>query len=222
MADKAGIVLGYDTAGAGIVAARTESSGQPLAFWTYNGSAWGERARISKEGNVGIGTTSPGAKLHVANSLSGAEATYRGNIIVESGETDAAANGLEFKSGNSSGGYGFRLATIIDAAGTGHDFRIQGRSNNATWTSRLSVNSTTGNVGIGTTSPISTLYAQGSVTISESGKYVDGNIYQSSDGSSAGTFIGSGYIMTAQVCQAAMLINRNGSDGNAINFYRSG
>jgi len=65
VADRPGISLGYDTAGAGIIAADTQSTGQPIAFWTYNGSTWGERARISKEGNVGIGTTSPVNSLHV-------------------------------------------------------------------------------------------------------------------------------------------------------------
>jgi hypothetical protein len=56
-ADRPGIILGYDTAGGGIIAAATQSSGQPLNFWTYNGSAWGERMRITSGGNVGIGTT---------------------------------------------------------------------------------------------------------------------------------------------------------------------
>ena len=70
-ADQPGVVLGYDTAGAGIVAARTNSSGQPLAFWTYNGSAWGERARITSAGLVQIGDTVQGgisAKLFVRQS----------------------------------------------------------------------------------------------------------------------------------------------------------
>lgn len=68
-ADKAGVVLGYDTAGAGIVAARTEAAGQPLAFWTYTGSAWGERMRISKDGNIGIGDSAPGEKLDVNGNI---------------------------------------------------------------------------------------------------------------------------------------------------------
>ena len=60
VADQPGVVFGFDTAGAGIVAASTQAVGQPLAFWTYNGSSWGERARISKSGNVGIGQTTFG------------------------------------------------------------------------------------------------------------------------------------------------------------------
>ena len=72
VADKPGVILGFDTAGAGIIAAATQSAGQPLAFWTYNGATWGERARIDSSGNLGIGTTNPSKKLEVfasANSL---------------------------------------------------------------------------------------------------------------------------------------------------------
>jgi len=62
-ADRPGIILGYDTNGAGVIGARTQSSGQPLAFWTYNGSSWGERMRITSGGNVGLATSSPAALL---------------------------------------------------------------------------------------------------------------------------------------------------------------
>ena len=71
MADKAGVLLVFDPSGGagGIIAARTESAGQPLSFWTYSGSSWGERVRIIKTGEVGIGETAPGFKLVVgANS----------------------------------------------------------------------------------------------------------------------------------------------------------
>jgi hypothetical protein len=37
-----------------------------LNFWTANGGALGERMRITKTGNIGIGTSSPDQKLHVA------------------------------------------------------------------------------------------------------------------------------------------------------------
>lgn len=65
VADQPGIILGYDTAGAAIIMARTNAAGQPLAFWTYTGAAWSEGMRISKVGNVGIGETTPTAVLHL-------------------------------------------------------------------------------------------------------------------------------------------------------------
>lgn len=55
-ADKPGVLLGFDTSGAGIVAANTVSEGNALAFWTFNGT-WAERGRFSKAGNFLIGTT---------------------------------------------------------------------------------------------------------------------------------------------------------------------
>jgi len=43
-----------------------------------------EQARINSSGNVGIGTTSPGAKLHVQGNTSGSTATFTGNVTVQS------------------------------------------------------------------------------------------------------------------------------------------
>jgi len=79
VSDKPGIILGYDTNGGGIIAAATESTGQPINFWTYNGSAWGERMRITSGGNVGIGTSSPSATLSVIGSqlFDGVGATFK-------------------------------------------------------------------------------------------------------------------------------------------------
>jgi hypothetical protein len=65
------------------------------------------------------------------------------------------------------------------------------------------------------------LSASTSLTVAGAGT-VDGNIYTKSDGTTYGQFIGSGYIMAAQVGAAVALWNRNGSDGNIVNFYRSG
>jgi hypothetical protein len=114
-------------------------------------------------GNVGIGTVNPGGKLHVANGIAGSEATYRGVAIIESGETDAAANGLELKSSVSSAGYGFRFATIYDGA-SNDDFRLQSRQASASWSPVLSVRGSNGNVGIGTTAPSAKLEVNGAGT----------------------------------------------------------
>jgi hypothetical protein len=65
-----GILLGYDTSGSiGIIAADTASPASTLAFWTYSGSAWGEKMRVIGNGNVLIGTTTDnGYKLSVNGS----------------------------------------------------------------------------------------------------------------------------------------------------------
>jgi hypothetical protein len=67
-ADNRGIILGYDSSGQIGVIAPSGASGN-LAFWTHNGSAWAERARLIASGNLGIGKT-PGAnaQLDVAKS----------------------------------------------------------------------------------------------------------------------------------------------------------
>ena len=70
-ADQPGIALGFDTAGAGIIAARTNAAGQPIAFWTYSGS-WGERVRITAPGEVLVGTltNTNSSKLVVNGTIS--------------------------------------------------------------------------------------------------------------------------------------------------------
>lgn len=45
------------------------TANKPLSFYTNNGSAVGERMRIDKDGNVGIGTTTPQAALDVQGNI---------------------------------------------------------------------------------------------------------------------------------------------------------
>lgn len=73
-ADRPGIILGYDTAGGGVIAGATQSSGQSINFWTYNGSAWGERMRITSGGALLVNQTTlssagAGSKMQVATDM---------------------------------------------------------------------------------------------------------------------------------------------------------
>lgn len=68
--DRPGLQFGYDaTANTGIIAGSTQSTGAGLDFYTYNGSSWGNRVRITKEGRVGIGQEVPDSQLHINSSI---------------------------------------------------------------------------------------------------------------------------------------------------------
>ncbi len=61
-----GLGFGYDTSGQiGLIYSDTASVASQIAFWTYSGTAWGERVRFNTTG-VGIGVTAPSARLHLA------------------------------------------------------------------------------------------------------------------------------------------------------------
>lgn len=50
------IAVNASTSGLTQLVASTNSAASQFGFWTYNGTSWGERARIDSNGNVGIGT----------------------------------------------------------------------------------------------------------------------------------------------------------------------
>jgi hypothetical protein len=94
-----GVALGYDSGSqTGIVLSETTGTASNLAFWTYSGSAWGERARIDSAGNLLVGATTinrlgsgaTGAAFQLATS-SGAE-IYLSTSGTTSGEFVGAIN----------------------------------------------------------------------------------------------------------------------------------
>jgi hypothetical protein len=59
--DAPGLQFGYDaTDNTGIIAGATQATGAGLDFYTFNGSTWGNRMRITSGGNVLIGKTTTG------------------------------------------------------------------------------------------------------------------------------------------------------------------
>ena len=127
--DTAALYLGNDSASPanGVIS----SNYSDLIFGRDQSGTLSEWMRIKRDGNVGIGTTSPGEKLEVNTNASSAimlRARYNSNYY-----TDYGSNQINF-------------------TGTNQNFDIKDNGN-----SRLFIKSG-GNVGIGTTSPVQKLH----------------------------------------------------------------
>jgi hypothetical protein len=254
---------------AGITAKKSTTAGDgnyggDLSFWTTSGGANGEansgmyqRMTIDSSGDVGIGTTSPGSKLHVKGDFVSIEDPSGGYKMELSADTDpvtimsdnltgAAYGQIAFVAGNGSGSNDqerMRITSagdinilnatatdsksigITNAAGTTgwtfgngvlsntHQFVIY---DNTAGSSRMLIDSS-GNVGIGNTSPQTDLHVGPTQTI--------GSDWTSGFGNSR-FFVVGGDNGGASVFQSgngalAMYIYGNTTSGGAIAFYHS-
>jgi hypothetical protein len=129
------------------------------SFATFvNGS---ERMRITSTGNVGIGTTTPGASIHVAGAINSVPTGDGFLAGIQSGYAIIHLNGSA------------ATGSIIDFSVSGTDTKgriLYDNTNNyfgfnTNGSERLRITST-GDVGIGTTSPSAKLHVIGNVTVS--------------------------------------------------------
>lgn len=117
------------------------------------GTVGAERMRITSGGNVGIGTTAPGSKLHVWNGgvqVTGFPSSGSPFTFLQSDYNDAAVT-VRFLNVNPSNGF--------DA-----DLGIQLSNTSNVMTDVMRIKGSTGNVGIGTTSPSAKLHVSSSTS----------------------------------------------------------
>lgn len=131
-ATQKGVVFGYDDSGQiGTIGAQTASAASQLSFHTFDGSAWGERMRITGAGLVGIGRIPTNFPLEVAGPIVSVEqANYWATIGMDPGGTPAGvSNFSHFYDGNINMG---RIEAItsgsswrsINACGRGGSFTV--------------------------------------------------------------------------------------------------
>jgi hypothetical protein len=134
------------------------SLGSNMKFFTVDA----ERMRINSSGNVGIGTTSPGAKLQIGSATYAPNANLGNNLLQIKSPSGYAY--LTIGNGDSAnatsyigGASGFTvIGSVTDAGALSEHVRI----------------TNTGNVGIGTTSPTEDLSVSGDANIT--GKFAVG------------------------------------------------
>jgi hypothetical protein len=140
-----------------------DSSGN-LAGWRYSGSSFNQWLSVNySNGNVGIGTTSPGYPLHVVIGSTSSDANN-----TNTGSTANLYNYFVRQKGASNGisGIQYMLQTFSDAGANGMEIYTQGASSTLVFgtaaTERMRITSG-GNVGVNTTSPQDKLDVNGSI-----------------------------------------------------------
>jgi hypothetical protein len=138
-----------------------------LAFYTNNTADaltdWSERMRISMDGNVGIGTTSPSGSLHIQNGASGQAApnTIADGLIIETSSSSSAGMSILSPS-STSGNIFFGDESDNYVGGFRYYHNVNEMSINVNNAEALRIDSSR-NVGIGTTSPSYKLSVNGNI-----------------------------------------------------------
>jgi cytoskeletal protein CcmA (bactofilin family) len=136
----------------------------PSGLLDINGSLM--RTFISATGNVGVGTTTPTAPLHVIST--GDQAPYTNGIYVVSNVNAANMHSQLYITTPSGGGNPMICYEIPNKAGWSHgvdnadrNYKFSNSSNSLTSATRMTIQPDTGYIGIGTSNPSSFLHVYG-------------------------------------------------------------
>jgi hypothetical protein len=144
---------------AGINAVVTSSGSAALTFYTRDSNTFLEKMRITSGGNVGIGTASPEAILHVNKANAGGEGGY---IYIDNSASSTLNSAVGIRFGSSSGAsyagvYTGDISNIVTNATDGASALTFGTFNGSSSGERMRINSL-GNVGIATNNPTARLH----------------------------------------------------------------
>jgi len=182
IAGNAGTTPGDSLVGASIAAIResstdTDSSTALGFFVTQNDETLDEAVRIDHDGNVGIGTDSPGVKLHLSTGNSSLPTLDGGTLFVVDATQGGTGNYSAMSILSGTAGISSLYLGDPDAENRG-SLRYYNSSNSISigtnGAERMRITSS-GNVGIGTTSPGANLEIRGTVNTDDCKIYLKEN-----------------------------------------------
>jgi len=161
-----GLSIGYRTdETTAVIAARTATGN--IAFYSYDGG-WSESMRIKNNGNVGIGTASPGRKLTVTGDASG---DANNLLLANENDTDGDSTSIGFSmlSNNTyvKSGIFFKRTTTQGRGDLIFANNNEVNGNNVTLSDAKIIIQPGGNVGIEATSPVTKLHVKHPTAIND-------------------------------------------------------